>query len=91
MRKDFNVKIDEVMVTEGCENDDVIVLGGFSGFLNHFCNFYNFTACYSGDNTKQQIKQFDKMLSDGEKLDRVIDKMINRLDSDEVKQYDQQK
>ena len=52
MKQDFNIKADDCLVMEGCENDDRIVLGNFHGFLNHFCAFYEFSICHSTDNTK---------------------------------------
>ena len=35
----------EMIVFEGCERDDKVVLGGKSPFLLHFCTFFNFTIC----------------------------------------------
>jgi len=38
-----NVPLDgEMIVFEGCEEDDKIVLGGRNPFLSHFCTFFNF-------------------------------------------------
>ena len=38
MRKEVGVRVDEILVVEGCESDDKVVLGGKDAFLNHFCS-----------------------------------------------------
>ena len=35
----------EMIVFEGCERDDKIILGGKNSFLSHFCTFFNFSIC----------------------------------------------
>ena len=47
MHKESNkIPLDnEMIVFEGCEEDDKIVLGGRKPFLLHFCTFFNFNIC----------------------------------------------
>jgi hypothetical protein len=35
-----------MIVFEGCERDDNIVLGGKNAFLSHFCTLFNFNICF---------------------------------------------
>ena len=35
----------EMIVFEGCERDDNIILGGKNAFLSHFCTLFNFNVC----------------------------------------------
>jgi len=37
----------EMIVFEGCEVDDKVVLGGKQPFLQHFCTFFNFNICHA--------------------------------------------
>ena len=42
----------DMVVFEGCERDDKIVLGGRNAFLSHFCTFFNFSICSSPQDSK---------------------------------------
>ena len=42
----------EMLVFEGCEVDDIIVLGGKAPFLQHFCTFFNFNICQAYGESK---------------------------------------
>ena len=42
----------EMIVFEGCEQDDKIVLGGRNPFLSHFCTFFHFNICFANNETK---------------------------------------
>eukprot|EP00354_Favella_ehrenbergii_P005475 CAMPEP_0170456852 /NCGR_PEP_ID=MMETSP0123-20130129/4343_1 /TAXON_ID=182087 /ORGANISM="Favella ehrenbergii, Strain Fehren 1" /LENGTH=85 /DNA_ID=CAMNT_0010720457 /DNA_START=284 /DNA_END=537 /DNA_ORIENTATION=- len=47
MKREVGVKIDEILVIEGCESDDKVILGGKDAFINHFCHYFKFNICYS--------------------------------------------
>ena len=49
MRKEVGARFDELLVIEGCESDDKVVLGGKDNFLNHFCHYFKFNVCYSNE------------------------------------------
>ena len=52
MKREHNIIVDELFVTEGCEQDDFLVLGGKYQFLNHFCTFFDFNVCYASADKK---------------------------------------
>jgi hypothetical protein len=79
MMKDYGVKIDNMLVTEGCHNEDKVVLGGQNGFLSHFCTFYHFNICHSA-NEAPAIKNLQKKLSDADRIDKGLDSFMERLD-----------
>ena len=42
----------EMIVFEGCDEDDKIVLGGKHAFLSHFCTFFPFNICHAASEAK---------------------------------------
>ena len=58
MKKHFDVPLDDMMVVEGCIEDDKTVLGGRKAFFNHFCTFFEFSACYA-ENEYSAVKKLD--------------------------------
>ena len=52
MMERYGVKVDDMLVVEGCLNDDKTVLGGKHEFLSHFCTFFNFNICFSAAESK---------------------------------------
>ena len=52
MLERYAVKVDDMLVVEGCLNDDKTVLGGKHEFLSHFCTFFNFNICFSAAESK---------------------------------------
>ena len=79
MKDEFDVKADEVLVMEGCENDDFNILGGKHAFLSHFCNFFNFNICYSAVEQSAN-KEIHKFFNDGDRVNSSIESFINDLD-----------
>jgi hypothetical protein len=68
-----------MIVFEGCENDDKIILGGKNAFLSHFCTFFNFSICYAPSEMKM-IQREIKRFSDGKKLDENLDDLLKNMD-----------
>lgn len=60
-----------MIVFEGCERDDKVVLGGRNAFLSHFCTFFNFSICRAPQDQKMIQKQIN-VLNDSEKFDKSI-------------------
>ena len=58
------IKIDNVLAVEGCLNDDKTILGGTKEFINHFCTFFEFGICYSGE--YKPTKALEKRFSDSD-------------------------
>ena len=78
MRKEAGVKVDEILVVEGCESDDKTVLGGKDAFLSHFCTNFNFNICFSGE--KRASKKINRFLNDGDRVNKSIENFITSLD-----------
>lgn len=78
MKREVGVKVDEILVVEGCESDDKIVLGGKDAFISHFCHYFNFNICYSHE--KKSVKALSRFLNDGDRMDRTIERMMNGID-----------
>ena len=70
---------DNMMVMEGCVNDDKIILGGKNEFMSHFCTFFNFSACLSGVEGKA-LKNTRNMFADHEQLDKKLEDFVNSFD-----------
>lgn len=79
-KKEFDVKADEVLVLEGCESDDLNVLGGKHNFLSHFCTFFNFNICYSAVEASAS-KEINRMMNDGDRINSQIDALVKSLDN----------
>ena len=79
MKKDYGIKVDDMLVVEGCLNDDKTVLGGREAFLSHFCTFFNFNICYSHAESKG-VRKLDKKISDEDFINRKIENMITNMD-----------
>ena len=60
-----------MVVFEGCEADDRIVLGGKNAFLSHFCVLFNFNICH-GPGDAKMIKRNIGRYNDPEKLDSFL-------------------
>ena len=78
MKREVGVKIDEVLVVEGCESDDKIVLGGKDAFVSHFCSYFNFNICFSHE--KKSAKALNKWMNDGDRMDKTMERWVNSLD-----------
>lgn len=61
----------EMVVFEGCEEDDKVILGGKTAFLSHFCTFFTFNICYAPGESKL-IQRGIKRFNDAEKLDDFL-------------------
>lgn len=61
----------EMIVFEGCENDDQIILGGKTAFLSHFCTFFQFNICHAPGES-QFIKRNKERYNDPAELDKFI-------------------
>lgn len=79
MKAQYNVKIDNMLVVEGCLNDDKVLLGDQTMFMKHFCHFFVFPVCQE-EFSEKQMKSFQKNLSDPKQLDKDIDTWMDRLD-----------
>ena len=81
LKQKFDVHSDELIALEGCENDDLIFLGGKDGFLSHFCTYFsNFSVCYQ--NVEQRsVNQMNKFLKDEDRIENTIETLIKNLDS----------
>ena len=79
MEDRHGVKIDDMLVVEGCLNDDKTVLGGRLSFLNHFCTFFDFNACH-GANEAGPIKKMQKHFNDPDQVDRGLEAFLMRMD-----------
>ena len=79
MKEEFDVKADELLALEGCEQDDLNVLGGKHEFLSHFCSFFNFNICYSAVE-KAGSKEFNRIFNDSDRINENIEKFIKDLD-----------
>ena len=69
----------EMIVFEGCEEDDKVVLGGKNAFLSHFCTFFNFNICY-GPSESKFIKKGIKQFNNTERLDKDLESFIKSFD-----------
>ena len=81
LKRKFDVYTDELIALEGCENDDLIFLGGKDGFLSHFCTYFgNFSVCYQ--NVEQRsLNQINKFLKDENRIESTIETLIKNLDN----------
>ena len=61
----------EMVVFEGCENDDQVLLGGKNAFLSHFCEFFKFNICH-GPGDRKGLKKSIERFNDPEKLDNLL-------------------
>ena len=68
-----------MIVFEGCEEDDKIVLGGRNAFLSHFCTFFNFNICYVASESKY-IQKGIKQFNDAPKLDKDLENFLKSFD-----------
>ena len=68
-----------MIVFEGCEQDDKIILGGKNAFLSHFCTFFNFNICYAPGEQKMMQREM-KRFNDTKKLDDNIEELIKSFD-----------
>ena len=80
MKKQYEIKLDDMLVVEGCLNDDKTVLGGREAFLSHFCTFFNFNICFSHSEGKY-VRKLDKKMSDEEFINKKIEGLIEKLDN----------
>ena len=64
----------EMIVFEGCEGDDQIILGGKLPFLSHFCTLFNFNICHAPGDSKF-VKRNAELFNDPNKLDSLLKKM----------------
>ena len=71
MSKTFGLKLDDMLVVEGCLNDDKTVLGGRNEFLSHFCTFFKFNICFSAAESKG-VRALDKKLSNPDTMDAFL-------------------
>ena len=78
MKKEVGVKVDEILVVEGCESDDKVVLGGKDAFVSHFCSYFNFNICFS--NEKRSAKALSKFMNDGDRVNRSLENFVNNID-----------
>lgn len=72
MKTEYDIKLDDMLVVEGCLNDDKTVLGGRDAFMSHFCTFYQFNVCYSAAESKG-VRKIDNSLNDTEFVGKKID------------------
>ena len=77
----FNITLDEMMVVEGCLNDDKTILGGRRAFMSHFCTFFEFNACHS-NHEESAVKKLNTHLNSPDGLDRSINNFLTNLDND---------
>ena len=61
----------EMIVFEGCENDDSSVLGGKNAFLSHFCTLFTFNICHGPGDTKM-LKRNIALYNNPNKLDSFL-------------------
>jgi len=80
MKKQHGIPLDDMLVVEGCMNDDRIVLGGKQEFLNHFCAFFDFNICYSMRENKS-LKRAHGVMNDPELLNKKIEDFVAAFDS----------
>ena len=78
MRSEVGVKFDEVLVVEGCESDDKVVLGGKDAFLNHFCHYFHFNICFSHE--KKAAKKISAFFNDSDRINKGIEDFIANID-----------
>ena len=78
MKREVGVKVDELLVVEGCESDDKIVLGGKEAFVSHFCSYFNFNMCYA--NEKRGVKALSKFMNDGDRINSSLENFVNNID-----------
>ena len=69
----------EMIVFEGCDQDDKIVLGGKNPFLSHFCTFFNFGICYAAGESKM-IQKNIKKFNDPQQLDKNLEGFLESFD-----------
>ncbi len=80
MKAAYGVNINgNMMVMEGCVNDDKIILGGRNEFMSHFCTFFNFSACMAGVEGKA-LKGTRSMFADHDMLDKKLEEFVNGFD-----------
>lgn len=54
---------EDMVVMEGCAQDDKVMLGGKKQFLSHFCTLFNFDMC-TANTEKTVFNQVNKLFSD---------------------------
>ena len=69
----------EMIVFEGCEQDDKIVLGGKMPFLSHFCTFFKFNIC-EGRREIGFLKNQHSRFNDPAKVDEALEDLIKSMD-----------
>ena len=69
----------EMVVFEGCDQDDKIVLGGKNAFLSHFCTFFNFNICYANQESAS-IQKGIRKFNNSEGLDKSLDSFMQSFD-----------
>ena len=81
MHKESNkIPLDnEMIVFEGCEEDDKIVLGGRKPFLLHFCTFFNFNICQA-QGEFQGVQKGIKRFNDANQLDKELNAFMDKFD-----------
>lgn len=84
LEQDHGIKgVTDLLVVEGCMDDDKTVLGGKNEFLNHFCTFFKFNICYSAAESAPIRKQ-QKRMSDPDVVDASFNGLLERLDRSEL-------
>ncbi len=81
MKERHGIKLDDMLVVEGCLNDDKTVLGGKFQFLNHFCTFFNFDACH-GAKEAGKLKKISNSFSDPDEVDKRLESFLAKMDGD---------
>ena len=74
----YRVEVDDIIAYEGCQGDDLTMLGGRENFLSHFWTFFNFNACY-GIGDRKASKKLEKLFSDPLKLNEKMNDMLKDL------------
>ena len=69
----------EMIVFEGCDVDDKVVLGGKMPFLQHFCTFFTFNVCHAQGEQKFVQRNIHRF-NDTEKLDKDLEKFMSSFD-----------
>mmetsp|Transcript_15680 Transcript_15680/g.26447 ORF Transcript_15680/g.26447 Transcript_15680/m.26447 type:complete len:140 (+) Transcript_15680:439-858(+) len=74
------VSLDNHMIVfEGCDQDDKIVLGGRVPFLSHFCTLFTFNICYT-PGEESFIKRESRRFNNPDDLDKNLDSFLNSFD-----------
>lgn len=78
VKRTTDLKIDNMLVVEGCLNDDKTILGGTREFISHFCTFFEFGICYSQEFKPAQ--KLAKKFNDPAAVERSLELMLERID-----------